>query len=697
MILQYYGRRTSVSEIRERYGVGRDGLSALSIVKAARNYGLRVRAVSLPNPDFRYVTLPAIVHWEFNHFIVVESWSTTSVEVVDPASGRKQLTPEEFDAGFTGVVIMLEPGVQFVRHTNPPLLTMRSYILRYFKQNPTVLFQIIGASLLLQLFGLTAPILTKVVIDQIIPLNMKDILPILGLGMLILLLAQTVTTFLRGLLLIYLKTRIDIQMTTSFLEHMLMLPYRFFQQRSTGDILTRVASNSVIRDLASTQLVSTLLDGSLVIVYFIVMMTFSWFFGLMVLVLGLLEVFLLLASSGPIRRLASRELEAAGKAQGYTTEMLTGIATLKAAGVEQRAFQQWLNYFFNQLNTSVRQDYLTTIISTVITALRTMTPLLLLWLGTMMILNGSMQLGTLFALSSLAGSFLSPLGSLANSGQKLQVVRSHLERIGDVLESDTEQDLQGVQHPPRLTGRIKLDHVSFQYDPNSPKVLQDITVDIEQGQKVAIVGRTGSGKSTMGKVLLGLCLPTEGEIMYDGIPLRYFNYQEVRTQLGVVMQESRIFSGSIRQNISFNDPDMTMERIIRASQAASLHEDVMQMPMGYETFVAEGGSALSGGQRQRLAIARALAHDPVILLLDEATSALDVVTERGVEQSLREMACTQVIIAHRLSTIRNADLILVMDQGKIVERGTHQELMQKDGFYVWLIQNQLATGEVKVG
>lgn len=696
MILQYYGRKTSVSEIRDRNGIGRDGLSALAIVKAARSYGLRVRAVSLPNTDFRYVTLPAIVHWEFNHFIVVEHWSSNGVDVVDPAIGRRRLTAEEFDAGFTGVVIMLEPGVQFVRHIQSPRMSIRSFIMQYFQQNPSSFLQIIAASLVLQVFGLGVPLLTKVVVDQIIPLQMESILPYLALGVLILVAAQTTTTLLRSFLLIHLKTRLDIQMTTGFIEHLLTLPYRFFLQRSTGDILTRIASNTVIRDLVSTQLISTLLDGSLVIIYFAVLMAVSPLFGTMILIFGLVEVALLIGSSNPIRRLASRELEAAGKAQGYTTEMLTGIATLKAAGAEQRAFQQWTNFYFNQLNTSVRQDYVTTVIGTIIGVLRTLSPLAILWLGTYMILNHTMDLGTLFALNALAGAFLSPLGSLASSGQKLQVVHSHLERIGDVLEADREQDILRVQQPPTLSGRILLDHVSFQYDPNSPKVLHDISVQVEPGQKVAIVGRTGSGKSTMGKIMLGLCLPTEGSILYDNIPLNYLNYQAVRAQMGVVMQESRIFSGTIRYNISFNDPDMSMERVVKAAQAAALHDEVMQMPMGYETFVAEGGSALSGGQNQRLAIARALANTPSILMLDEATSALDVVTERMVEQHLREMNCTQIIIAHRLSTIRNADLILVMDEGHIVERGTHQELMRKNGFYVWLIQNQLASGEVKM-
>ena len=274
------------------------------------------------------------------------------------------------------------------------------------------------------------------------------------------------------------------------------------------------------------------------------------------------------------------------------------------------------------------------------------------------------------------------------------MVRSHFERIADVLEAEPEQEVEQTQLPPRLTGQIRLEGISFQYDPNSPYVLDNIDVQIEAGQKVAIVGRTGSGKSTLGKLFLGLLIPTEGEIFYDGLPLRSLNYQAVRAQFGVVMQEASIFSGSIRHNIGFNDPTVGMEQIVKAAQAAALHEEIVQMPMGYETFVSEGGSALSGGQRQRLALARALAHEPAMLLLDEATSSLDVVTERIVEQNLNALACTQIIIAHRLSTIRHADMILVLDEGTLVESGSHEELLARNGFYANLIQSQLADGEV---
>jgi ABC-type bacteriocin/lantibiotic exporter with double-glycine peptidase domain len=484
-------------------------------------------------------------------------------------------------------------------------------------------------------------------------------------------------------------------MMLNFFEHLVSLPQKFFLQRSSGDLLARVQSNTVIRDTISNQLFSTLLDGTFVIIYFSILLTQSLVFTATVLVIAGLQVILLLCTNKPIGEMMSRELVAGGKSQGYITEALSGIKTLKAAGAEHRILERWSNLFMEQMNVSIRRSYLVSVIDTLMSTFNLCAPLLLLWIGTIQVINNGMSLGAMLALNSLASSVLTPISSLVSSGKQLQLVRSHLDRIADVVEADPEQNLQSVFQPPRLTGEIRLEGVHFQYDPNSPMVLQDINVHIKPGQKVALVGRSGSGKSTLGNLLLGLYLPTKGNIFYDGIPLHTLNYHEVRAQFGVVTQEANIFGGSIRENIALNYPDMPLEHVIRAGQLAAIHDDIMRMPMEYETMVSEGGNALSGGQRQRLALARAVAHSPAILLLDEATSSLDVLTERIVEQNIRRLPCTQIIIAHRLSTIRNADLILVVDQGKIVERGTHGQLLTHSGYYSQLIQSQLASGEIK--
>ena len=689
MVLSYHGRQTSISELRTDYGASRDGVSALNLVKAARNLGMISRAVALQKNDFKDVTFPAIIHWQFNHFIIVERWTPEKVTVVDPAYGRRQMDAEEFNAGFTGIVLMLEPGMNFHRRKIASPLSLKMYAIQAVRQAPGALVQVILASVLLQAFGLIPPILTQTIIDKIIPFHLNNAMFLLGAGMLMMLFSQAFITLLREWLLIYVRARIDTHMMLSFFEHLLLLPYSFFQQRSSGDLLTRMGSNTIIRDTLSGQLISTFLDGTMVILYLCILLVEAPTFGLLALVIGFLQVILILSVYRPIASMAAQELTAQGKSQGYMAEALAGIATLKAAGAEYSAHDRWTNLFFDQLNISIRRSYLSTVASTALLLLRGFAPLALLWVGATQVLNGTMTLGSMLALSGLATSFLSPLSSLVSSGQQLQIVQAHLDRLADIMTAEPEQHAQTVQSPPKLAGYIRLENVGFRYAPETPRVLHEINLNIVAGQKVAIVGRTGSGKSTLGKLLLGLYIPTDGHIYYDGIALHDLQYQEVRRQFGVVLQESTVFSGTIMENILFNNPQMDKEYAVQAAQMSSIHDDIIKMPLGYETPVAEGGSALSGGQRQRLSLARAIAHHPAILLLDEATSNLDVVTEQMVAQNLEHLPCTQIIIAHRLSTVRNADLILVMDQGTIVESGTHQDLLQKNGFYTNLVKQQM--------
>lgn len=695
MILSHYGRQTQVAECRATMGIGRDGVTARTIAQAAGSYGLRVRAFSLELKEFHSLPLPAIAHWEFNHFVVVEHWSPQTVEIVDPAVGRRRLSADEFAAAFTGIALTLEPGVHFERNRTDLQAAWRSY-LRYLLHTPGasgLLLQTFGASLLLQALGLMLPLCTKVLVDQLLPLQRIGAMTMLGLGLVLVVLMQTLSGYLRAALLIYLQARFDAQIMLGFFEHLLTLPFAFFQQRSSGDLLMRLGSNLQIREALTNQTLSVVLDGTLVLGYLSILLAQAPFFGILVLALGLLQVAILVATKGRMHTLAQRDLMAQAESQSYLVETLTGIASLKAAGAEDRVFNHWSNLFFNHLNLSVDRSHLAALIDTALTTLRVCAPLLLLWVGAWQVLAGDLTLGTMLALNALAIAFLTPLASLVASGQRLQLVGAHWERLTDVIEAAPEQDVQTVQAAPKASGAITLENVSFRYNPQAPWVLRGLNLTIKPGQKVALVGRTASGKSTLAMLLLGLHVPTEGKIRFDGLPLAALNYRSLRSQWGVVLQEPALFSGSIRQNITLYDPSLTLEQLQAAARLAAIDEEIVQMPMGYETLVAEGGSGLSGGQRQRIALARALAHQPAILLLDEATSHLDVLTERQVDANLGQLACTRIIIAHRLSTIRNADLILVLDQGQIVEQGTHEELLAKAGHYAELIQTQSSAGE----
>jgi ABC-type bacteriocin/lantibiotic exporter with double-glycine peptidase domain len=696
MVLSYYGYQTGVAEVSNDCGVGRDGLSALSIVKAARRYQMQVRAITADIDNFEYVTLPAIVHWQFNHFIVVEKWNPQYVLVVDPALGRRKLTIEEFDAGFTGICVMLQPGPGFTqRQGSPRSSLLREYVIKIVKTAPTSFIQVLIASLISLIFGLLMPVTTSIVVDKIIPQSLQNGLYVFGLGMLIFMLAQLLLGVVRSVIVVKLTVMVDTSMVLGFFDHLISLPLKFFQLRSSGDILSRMESNSVIRDTINAQLIGVVLDSLSIVVYLVILSIFSPLFAILSLIFGLLEILVVLGTTRPLLSFLQRSLEAQSKSLGYLTEVLYGITALKAAGIEQLARERWAGLFFAEMHAEVKRDYFSTLVVVAETFLSSLAPLTLLLVGAREVMDGNLTLGSMLALQSLSSSFLAPISSLIGAARQIQLVYVHLDRLADVMRAEPEQEAEKPLHPPRLTGHIRLEDVSFQYDLNSAAIFHSVNLTIEPGQKVAIVGRSGAGKSTLGKLLLGLYLPTKGQIFYDNVSLHDMNYREVRAQFGVVMQDVGMFSGSIRENISMNIPGISLDNVVQAAKLAAFHDDIVKMPMDYETQVSEGGGALSGGQRQRMALARALVRCPSVILLDEATSSLDVVTERRVETNLQRLPCTQIIIAHRLSTIRNADMILVVDQGTITERGSHEELLQRHGFYAHLIQSQLASGEIR--
>jgi NHLM bacteriocin system ABC transporter peptidase/ATP-binding protein len=694
IVLAHYGRWVPLEELRVACGVSRDGSKASNMVKAARTYGLEAKGFKREPQALRAARPPMILHWNFNHFVVLEGIRKGRVHLNDPATGPRVVTEEELDQAFTGVVLTFSPGPDFVRRGDPPSLVpaLKSRL----AGTKAALGFVLLAGLALVLPGMVVPVFSKVFLDSVLLGGHREWLPPLLLAMGVAALLLGALTWLQQSYLLRLETRLAVGGSSRFLWHVLRLPSEFFSQRFAGDISSRVAINDRVAQLLSRDLATNGL-GAVMIVFFAVLL-FQYDVVLTLVGIGVVSLNVAALQYISRRRVDGnrRLVQDQGKLLGTAIGGLQTIETLKATGGESDLFSRWAGYQAKVVNGRQDLERYTQLLDAVPGLLSALNAALILGIGGVRVMSGSLSIGGLVAYQLLMAAFIAPVTRLVSLGGKLQTVEGDMNRLDDVLryrlDPGAAAGLAGgvpaAGEPAKLAGSLELRQVSFGYSRLDPPLVEGLDLMLRPGSRVALVGGSGSGKSTIARLVTGLYQPWEGEILFDGRPRSAISPAVLASSLATVDQNIFLFEGTVRENLTLWDTTVPLAEVVAAAKDASIHEDVAARPGGYDSPVEEGGANWSGGQRQRLEIARALVGRPSILVLDEATSALDPTTESQIDERLRRRGCTCLLVAHRLSTIRDADEILVLDHGKVVQRGTHDQLRAVEGPYSRLISTE---------
>lgn len=690
IILGYYGKYISLEELRYRCGVSRDGCDAFNLIEAAKYYGLDAKGYKASIEDLKKLKVPCILYWKNNHFVILEGFEAKNIYINDPAVGPITVSYQDFENDYSNVVITTSTTNEFTKSGKPSsfwnLIKERLYPI----QN-SIFFFLITIQLTLILIGLAPPGLSRIFVDQIILQGMLDWKWFFISFMIFMIVLQAIFSGLRGNVTNQLSRKLSIIFSVDFLWHVLRLPYLFFSQRFGSEVINRMNLNNTISDLLTQKLSLTVINVILIMIYGLIMFQYDAIiasFGIVTAVSSLL-LFRFIARTRA--NAYSRFQQEQAKSIGTTIDSLQNMEFIKATGTEAFCFSRVLGYQvknLNNLQTITKKDIWLNSFSSF---LLQFAGILLLVIGSWRIMEGHLSIGMLLALQMLMAAFLAPFSQLLGFGMQAQMLKIDMMRLDDVLHHPLDPtQLKSVktnqEQSFKLKGKVTMDRVTFGYSPLDDPLIENFSITIEPGQQIALVGRTGSGKTTVAKLLTGLFTPWSGEIKYDDISLTQLTKEQFQMSIGWVDQDILIFSGSFRDNLTLWNRNITNDELDTAVRDAMIEETIKKRDQGYDSLLFEGGANLSQGERQRLEIARALLLNPSILILDEATSALDSLTEATIYENIKKRHCSCIIITHRLSTIKKCDKIYVLDKGKIIDQGQHEVLKEKEGIYKELVQ-----------
>ncbi len=689
MVLAYYEKWIPLEQVRADCGVSRDGSNAKNVLKAARSYGLTAKAYRFEPDDLRERgTFPCIIHWNFNHFVVLDGFKGGKAILNDPARGVTPVSMETFDESFTGICMMFEPGEGFQPGGSPK--SMLGYAKKRLTGAGAALVFVTLTTLISSLFGVISPAFSRIFMDRLLTRqNPEWLWPFLAAlaGVSIL---QLVVAWVQAVWSLRITGKLASVGSATFLWKVLHMPMEFFSQRMAGDIQQRQTTNANIAQELVNTIGPLVLNAIMMVFYLVVMLRYSWILTLV----GLASVVINLGVSRLISKkrvnIMRVQMRDAGKLASSTMAAIEMIETIKAAGAENGYFERWAGYQASVNTQQMRFTKTDAYLGLIPSIVSVISDMAILFLGVLFVMQGSFTIGMVMAFQGFLMSFTAPATTLIGAGQTIQEMRTEMERVEDVMEYPEDSNMvEGEEQESydKLSGALEMKHVTFGYSKLAEPLIEDFNLSLKPGSRVAFVGGSGCGKSTLSKLISGLYQPWSGEILFDGKPIREIDRSVFTGSLAVVDQDVILFEDTIAENIKMWDKSIEDFEMIMAARDAGIHSDIVQREGGYNHKLTEGGRDFSGGQRQRMEIARVLAQDPTIIILDEATSALDAKTEYEVVKSIKDRGVTCIVVAHRLSTIRDCDEIIVLDQGKVVERGTHDELYAKGGYYTRLVSN----------